>query len=451
MNTLSRSRKRRTEAKRPYVVALTGLVVLAAIVVIALIAARSPDGLPLVHYRTLYAVVPDPGNLQPHNEVRVAGVRVGQVLAPTAKNGRAQIEVKLDPGTPALPADTKPVVRARGLLGQRYLELVPGHSAKKLADGATIIGGPGSLSYGVPDALDTFDTETRGALGQMVRGLGTGLLGRGDQLNSALQAAPPAGRHFKSVVSTVLARDGAVRRLVPSLEVGASALSSARDDIARGFSDGADALKPFADEHAALQQTLAEAPLTLRVATPALDEGRQLLAAARSLASAASTTLPGAPRGLRETTALLRTSPVPLRRAAALLTTARSAVPATLRITRSASPLLDPLKRGLDDLTPIVRVLGLHGCAIDNFAENWRSALGYGIPTPTGGVLTPDGRIGGIGTFRITAVAGPAALQGASPPLPKALGQPNAYPTPCEYSPGPTFLGRVVGSGARTR
>jgi virulence factor Mce-like protein len=447
---MTTSRGPRRESKRPVVVALTGLVVLAGIALVALIAARSPNGLPLVDYRTFYVSVPDPGNLQPHNEVRINGVRVGQVMKPQARDGRALMEVKLDPGTPALPADTKPVVRARGLLGQRYLELVPGKSQTMLADGATIEGGPTSLSYGVPDALNTFDVETRGALGHMLTGFGTGLLGRGDELNRAIEAAPPLGRQFEDVAAAVFAREGAAGRLLPSLRAGGSALDAAREDIAGSFSDASAALRPFNDRRQALQDTLEEAPPALSVAGPALEEGRHLLAATRSVAVAVNDTLPGAPAALRATTALLRESRVPLDRTAALLRTARPAVPAVLRITRSALPVLRPLERALDDLQPVVRAAGEHGCAIDNFAENWRSALGYGIPKPDGGVLLPSGRIGGLGTFRITAVFGPAAVQGGDAP-PPALSRPNAYPGPCEYSPGPRFLGNTAGEAGGSR
>jgi phospholipid/cholesterol/gamma-HCH transport system substrate-binding protein len=439
-------RRRRRETRRPYHVVASGLAVIGVLLGLGYAALRTPNGVPGVPYKTFYASVPDPGNIQPHNDVRIGGVRVGQVIGVKPRNQRALVELKLSPGTEDLPKDTTVFVRAQGLLGARFIELQPGSSREQLEEGATIRGGARALTYGLPETLNTFDAPTRRRLGDTVDGLGAGLLARGDELNKALRAAPPAGRQFLVAERAILSRPRAARRLVPSLESGVAAIDRSREDIARGIAPAADALQPFVDRRDALAGTLDEAPPALRSAQSGLDEGRRLLAGARVLATAAADTLPDAPGGLRAASALLRESRVPLQRSVVLLRQVRPAVPAALRVVRRVSPLLHPLRRAFDDLDPIVARLGRHACDIDNFGENWRSALGYGI-APTGdpaGVANDtalaSGFIGPLQAFRIGVFLSPTwgvqgVSQSSSPP-----GNQDPYAAPCKFSPGPRYL-----------
>jgi virulence factor Mce-like protein len=408
-------------------------VIIAAIVAIAVIAARAPNGLPFVGYHRLNASLRDAGNLQPHNEVEIAGVRVGQVVSIKAEGSRAIVQLQLDPSVGRLPADTVVNVRGQGLLGARYVELVPGRSGQTLPEGATLQGSPTALAYGVPDALDTFDAQTRGALGSMLRGLGDGFLGNGTRLNGALAVAAGDGLKAQAISGAVLAPPGAAQQLIPSLDGATAALDNARQDIAGLLAPTAKALEPFVDQRSAVQQALDRAPAALAAAQPALERSRQLLASVRQLAQAASTTLPQAPAGLRETTALLQDSPVPLQSADALLATARTAVPAALRITHSVQPLLSPLQRALTNSDPLVTELSTYGCDLGNFGKNWQSALGWGVPG------TP---YGSLDNFRVVAIAGPDSIQGLG-----SVGGPGIASKVVNYSPPCVGIGNVYRQG----
>lgn len=432
MNVTRRtSGQRRREEPRPTTLLLGGLLTVAIVALIAFVALRTPGGAPGVGYRTIYASVPDIGNLRKHQEVRIAGVRVGQVLDSQAHRDRVRLKLQLNPGTSELPADTTLRVRAAGLLGARYVELRPGDSPEMLRDGGEIQGGEDTLSAGVSDAIETFDAETRGAFGAAIDELGTGLLGRGRGVNDMLKVGAVAAQEFQDAVGAVLARPGAARRLMPSLAAGASAVDAAREDFARAMRPSADVVDALADRRGAIARTLSVAPPALVAARPALDEGRGLLAATTALARAARRTLPPAPPGLREASRLLRDSHEPLRKAATLLRRARPAVPAALRVTNALDPVLTPLHELLADLHPAIRQLGRHGCDLRNLSENWRSVLGFGTAGGT--------EFGPYNTFRIQAVAGPDAAsqlgQGAFT-TPDALIDRNLYPAPCEEDGG---------------
>jgi phospholipid/cholesterol/gamma-HCH transport system substrate-binding protein len=425
-------RQRRRDTKRPYVVLLSGILTLAAVAAFVSFSFYSPRGISLLGYTTVYALVPDSGNLRIHSLVRVDGVRVGEVIAVTPSHGLARLRLKLDPGVRSLPVDTKAQVRGQGLLGARYVSLLLGSSLQNLPPGGTIGAAANPITLSVSDALGTFDSQTRGGMRRSISGLGEGLLGRGTGLNEALSVTPRTQRDLIQLSDRILADPAAVQRLLPSLDSGSTALSSASGDLTASLQPTSQALAPIVDRRAAVQTALDQAPPTLASATPALNQGVSLLGAIRTLATSLRLTLPPAPRGLWVANLLLRESPAPLARTARLLASARSAVPATLRITAALRPLLGPVRRALQSALAPVTVLGQHGCDIQQWGVNWRSVLNQGAP---GGSL-----IGPLTGLRVTVISGTEALAGINSGLPRASDR-DHYPAPCNYPPHSYGLG----------
>lgn len=413
-----------------------GLAVVAVLGVIAAFAVSAYDGVPLRGYRTLYVTTPAVGNLRSHDPVRIAGVRVGQVAElQISANGHARVRLQLEPDAPELPDDTRVAVRAAGLLGARYVELAPGRSQRMLAPRATIRAGADTLTFGVPELLETYDARTRTALRAMFGELGKGMLGQGGRLNDGIRIASGAQRPAQALIQSMLARRGAAQRLFPSLDQAATAMAASGDDLSRLFAPAAAAMRPFVDRRSATWAALDEAPLALSSATAGLREGRRLLAATRALAKAAHATLPAAPSGLRVASALLRTSHTPLRRTASLLSAARPAVPAALRITAAMSPVLGPMRSGFDELAAMMADIGPHGCDIQNFGAVFRSMTGVGF--------TPGGEVGALSQFRFQVIPSPAENSGTESP--EAVRMRDTYSPPCKYLGGTYVNGRPGG------
>jgi phospholipid/cholesterol/gamma-HCH transport system substrate-binding protein len=80
-------------------------------------------------------------------DVRIAGVRVGSVtdMRIDPQTFGAELTMRVDSGL-RLPDDTSAEVTSEGLLGGRYVSLVPGGSDKVLADGGRITQTQGSVS-----------------------------------------------------------------------------------------------------------------------------------------------------------------------------------------------------------------------------------------------------------------------------------------------------------------
>src|SRR5918993_4585617 len=80
-------------------------------------------------------------------DVRIAGVRVGSVTDARIdpETFSAELTIRLDRNL-RLPDDTSAEVTSEGLLGGRYVSLVPGGSEKVLTDGGRITQTQGSVS-----------------------------------------------------------------------------------------------------------------------------------------------------------------------------------------------------------------------------------------------------------------------------------------------------------------
>lgn len=418
------SRAIRRRRRRPRATIAIAAATIAVAGTVAWLAVTAERGLPGVPHYDLRVEFDDLSNLRDNDDVRIAGRRVGQVLDPRVEEGRSVADLQLDEGVGPLPADTTAVVRARGLLGARFLELSPGRSRRSLSDGDTIPAARTSATLQLPDFVAMFDARTRRRLGDLLRGAGQGWAGRGGDINIALEKLPTLLRDSTAVSQAVLDRPGAAARLAPSLESAAGAFEPVRDDLARGFDAQARGLRPFARSRPAIAELLDTAPDALAGTRTGLAGAGPLLIEATALTRATRRALRDAPAALGQARALLDESRRPLRRAAPLLDRLREAVPSVVGLAAELDPVLDPMARGLHDTVPVLDELAVHSCDVAGFASNWRSMLEWGVP---GG-----GPVGPLNVFRFTFIGTPESLGRAGRNLPGGPIGTNAYPAPCE-------------------
>jgi virulence factor Mce-like protein len=443
LRSANRGRGRRRDVTPPKRVLTVAAVATVVVLLLVVLSVAIYHGVPWVNYKTIYATVPQTGNLIPHDAVRIGGVRVGQVSGISVDpSGEARLKLQIEPGT-QLPRGTSFFLRANGLLGSRFVQLIPGTHGGELAAGTTLRGGATALTYGVPDVLNVFNKQTRGGLGMMVSGLGRGLLGRGQALNGTIneiaQESIPAQRVVAGLVGP-----GHLQQLVPSLDLLMRPLDTARYDITALLGPAATSLQPFVDQRPAVQATLDQAPGSLAAANAGLANGVRLLDAADALSVQAARVLPTAPAGLAATTKLLRTSHPALRATNDLLVTAKPAIPAVLRITGALPPVLPRLSTAFTRATPILTTVAPYGCNIKNFAAVIRSMTGFGASAEPGGPGGP------AMAFRLEVIpANPGALFGV--PDPSHLEKRVGYAPPCHYlsSTYPTFLDPLSGLGGQ--
>jgi ABC-type transporter Mla subunit MlaD len=255
---------------------LVGAVTVLATVVAVFLAYNANAGLPFTPVYELDAVVNNGSGLIRGNEVRIGGTRVGLMssIDPIArKDGSvgARLHLRLLKSVSPLPVDSRLAIRPRSPLGLKYVEITVGQSDEGLSEGAEIpLASKAPKPVEIDDFQGIFDEPTRLASRTNLNEFGTGLAGRGTDLNSALSELEPVITRLQPVMRNLLDSRSRLSQLFPAIERAArevapvastqAALVVALDQTFAGLAQAA----------APIQESIALAPLALDTATEAL-------------------------------------------------------------------------------------------------------------------------------------------------------------------------------------
>jgi ABC-type transporter Mla subunit MlaD len=419
--TSSRHRRSVPLADRPAVLVTGIAAILIALILLYVAFSATDNGVPLRSHYNLTVQFSSLGGLGAHGaDVRIAGKLVGQTQDARLVDGIPTVNLQLNPSIGRLPVDTTFRIRLLGLLGAEYVSIIPGQSRETLPSGALVKQSQTSQTTQLFDVLDALRPAQRAGMGEIIRGLGDGLAGRGAQLNTALSSAPGLLTNLRSALDPLLAQPGSVSRLVSGSESLMSALDPVRAEMAAGFQAGARALEPFAAQSSSVEQTLQVAPSALTGLRGSLAQLTPALASAERFAQAATRFTGLAPDALRSLTGVLKVAPIPLADAQTVLTNAQATVPGVLTLAHTLLPILPETDTLLDLLQAPSALLGRYGCDIAGFGAHWRSFLG----------LAPRGQSGPLGpmtVLRVGLAVGAVSLSSLGPiPTPGVFEQPTA-------------------------
>ncbi len=120
----------------------------------------------------LYASFDTAAGLENNAMVRIAGVTVGHVRDISLEENRAKVLMSIDPGI-EVPRDSKATLAALGLLGEKYIEILPGEEKDICLPGSMIGGIPpvsfdqmGSLLLSIGNEVKEMGKTLRGVLGE---------------------------------------------------------------------------------------------------------------------------------------------------------------------------------------------------------------------------------------------------------------------------------------------
>lgn len=212
------------------------------IVVLAVFLAYNANtGLPFTDVYRISVQVPNANTLVPSNEVRIGGVRVGQVesIEPVQhENGSttAQLNLKLDKEVEPLPKDSTVIVRSRSALGLKVLEINKGDSTEGWPEGAVLpLRKARPEPVEIDEVLNIFDEPTREAARRNLIEFGNALAGRGPDLNAALGELPPLLRRLEAVMRNLGSPATRLARFVRALGAAAAEVAPVAEIQAQMF------------------------------------------------------------------------------------------------------------------------------------------------------------------------------------------------------------------------
>jgi virulence factor Mce-like protein len=264
---------------------MVGTVTVLIAIVAVFLAYNANNGLPFVPAYRLSVQLPNAESLVPGNEVRVGGVRVGQIESIDPEqdedgNLSSTLNLKLDKDLEPLPVDSTVVVRARSALGLKYLEINQGASDEGYEQGSVVpLEAARPTPVDIDDVLNTFDAQTREAIQDNLVEFGNVLAGRGPVINEVLGELPSVLRRLKPVMANLSSPRTGLERFVVAISEAAAEVApvaATQGEMFRNLDTTFTALANVSRPY--LQETISETPPTFDTAARALPTVRRFLA-----------------------------------------------------------------------------------------------------------------------------------------------------------------------------
>lgn len=218
-------------------------------------------------FSTAQAVTPGQGQT-----VNIAGVRVGEISNVKLDNGRAIVEMKIEPKYSKVYPNATMLLRPKTALKDMAVEMDPGSPASgpRLHSGATIPISQTAPDVNLDEILAVLDTDTRDYLQLLLNGGGAALKGNGRALAQTLRRFDPTARDLEKITSLLQTRARNVRQVTHNFQLLANELGS-KDTQLAGFVDSSNAVfRDFAAQDQNIRETLALLPGALTATNSAL-------------------------------------------------------------------------------------------------------------------------------------------------------------------------------------
>jgi phospholipid/cholesterol/gamma-HCH transport system substrate-binding protein len=214
---------------------------------------------------TAQAVTPGQGQT-----VRVSGIRIGEIGAVELENGRAVVELEIEPKYEGvIREDATALLRPKTSLKDMFLEVDPGRG-RPLREDETLPVRSTAPDVNPDEFLAMLDSDTRDYLKLLVNGAGRGLAGRGRDLREVFRLFEPTHRDLARVQSAVATRRASLRRLVGALRRLSGELAGKEDELAELVDSAATVFRAYASEDRNISHAVRELPGALRQTTRTL-------------------------------------------------------------------------------------------------------------------------------------------------------------------------------------
>jgi phospholipid/cholesterol/gamma-HCH transport system substrate-binding protein len=236
---------------------------------------------------TAQAVTPGQGQT-----VNIAGVKAGDISDVELDEGTAVVTMLVEQQyAPILRSDATVLLRPRTGLQDMTLEVDPGKGGELLEDGATIPLAQTKPNVQPDQILASLDGDTRAYLRLLIEGGAEGLGGRGKQLSAGLRRFEPLARYLATIGDSLVERRRNIARVITSFRALGDELGKADTRLSDWVSSQNSAIGAFANQEAAIRETLRELPSTLAATRETLASGETF---ANELGPASEALIPAA-------------------------------------------------------------------------------------------------------------------------------------------------------------
>jgi virulence factor Mce-like protein len=257
--------KRASAASNPV---LIGAVTVLVTTVAVFLAYNANQGLPFVPTTTVKVRVANGANLVKGNEVRSGGTRIGVVsdmrpvrLADGSTGAELTLELEKDHGD--LPRDSTLRIRPRSALGLKYVEVTKGTSKETFDSGDTVPSSQATFATELDEVYEMFDTPTRNAAQENLRGFGDTFAGRGQSVGRTLEELPAFMESLEPVMAMLAEPETDLDGFVKELGDAARIIAPVSEQNAALFSGMADTFEALGRDEQALKDFIAKSPPTM--------------------------------------------------------------------------------------------------------------------------------------------------------------------------------------------
>jgi virulence factor Mce-like protein len=227
---------------------------------------RSPD-------HTYWVELDNAFGLIQGGDLKVAGVRAGRItdIRLDKRTKRALVGFRIDKnGFGSLRRDVRCESRPQSLIGEYFLDCLPGTSRRRLRPGARIPVQQTSSTI-APDLVnDILREPERERLRIIISELGAGVAGRGPELNAAIRRSIPALRETDKVLGLLGEQNRTLQHLTVNADTVVGDLAANRKDVGRFVTKANDTAQASAQRRPEIAAGLQKLPGFLEQLQPTM-------------------------------------------------------------------------------------------------------------------------------------------------------------------------------------
>jgi virulence factor Mce-like protein len=321
---------------------------------------------------------PNAQDLATQADVRISGVTVGKVVSTqlNPKGNLTEATLQLQTQYTPIRQDTKAILRTKTILGETYVQLIPGSAnAPPIHDGGSIPQGQVQSEVQLSDIFNAFDPTTRHAFQVWQQQLSTAVSGNDQNLNDVLGNLPSFAADASDVLQVLDVQHQAVVSLLQNGGTVFGALGANQTALQNLITSGEKTFATTAANNNQLAKTFEVFPTFLNETKTTM----QKLQAFSVNTDPLIKELDPVAQQLQPTLQSVQQLSPPLRHLftnlGPLITVSQTGLPAVHNILTGLEPTLGSLGTFLEQLNPILGWLSDHQQLISDFISNGASPI----------------------------------------------------------------------------